>query len=103
MPKKTKKLSSGKLGKLGKLSAQLAKCKTKNCKQYLDKSNKLRKEIYKAVGWNSKGTKLNPKKRNTKKLNKYERLERINNKNLEECVLAYCKKDFNELKKLLKS
>ena len=47
MPKKTKKLSSE---KLEKLSAQLAKCKTKNCKQYLDKSNKLRKEIYKAVG-----------------------------------------------------
>lgn len=101
MPKKTKKQSL-KLGKLGKLSMQLDKCKTKNCKQYLDESNKLRKEIYKAVGWNNKGTKLNPKKRDTKKLNKYERLERINNKKLEECIKKYCKKDLNELKKLLK-
>ena len=101
MPKKPKKQTL-KLGNLGKLSKQLAKCKTKNCKQYLNESNKIRKEIYKAAGWNNKHTKLNTKKKDTKKLNKFERLEKRNNKKLEKCVKKYCKKDFNELQKLLK-
>ena len=99
---KTKKRQLHNIKKLVKLSKKLCQCRTKKCKQYIDQSNILRQEIYRAVGWNNKGTKLNPKKRDTKKLNKYERLNRINNKKIEECVLAYCKKDSLALKKLIK-
>ena len=102
MSRKTRKLLSN-IKKFGKLSKRLNQCQTKKCKQYIDQSNILRQEIYKAAGWNNKQTKLNLKKRDTKKLNKYERLERINNKKIEECVLTYCKKDSLAIKKLIKN
>ena len=79
---------------------RLLKCKTKHCKNLLRKGEQYQENFYKARGWNKKMTKK-ISKTDTKRANKYERLLRKNNKDLEHCVKQFCDAQDNALKKIL--
>ena len=112
MPRKTQKSLSPKKAKtkaktkpktlkqIIKKHNALLKCKTKHCKKLLRKEEQYQENLYLAWGWNKKQTKKISKP-DQKKINKYERLRRQNDKDLEHCVKQFCAAQDNALKKIL--
>ena len=94
---------------LTQLIKHLSTCRTKKCKEYIEKEQMINKEMFLAVGWSYKKTNgkevmssFDPSKRDEKKVKKYQRLSTKNNKDLKKCTEDYCKKEQNEWKKLIK-
>ena len=112
MPRKTQKSLSPKKAKtkaktkpktlkqIIKKHNALLKCKTKHCKKLLRKEEQYQENLYLAWGWNKKQTKKISKP-DQKKINKYERLRRQNDKDLEHCVKQFCAAQDKALKKIL--
>ena len=82
-----------------KLSEALDNCKTKHCKNIVSKSITNKKNLYLAWGWDMYQTKKISKP-DQKKINKYERLQKLYAKDLEECVKQFCIAQDNALKQI---
>lgn len=111
---KTQKPNQGqekkKMKHLTQLIKQVGSCKTKKCKEYVEKGNMINKEMFLALGWSYKkknGTEVmsgfDPSKRDEKKIRKYQQLSRKNNKDLKKCIEDYCKKETDILNKFMKA
>lgn len=82
-----------------KVVVPLMKCRIKKCKKEINEEGKLAKELYAAIGWNNKMTKLDETKRDNKKIKKVKVLQRENRKNIQKCLVKNCKKELNRLNK----
>ena len=85
-----------------KVVVPLMKCRIKKCKKEINEEGKLAKELYAAIGWNNKMTKLDETKRDNKKIQKVKVLQRENRKNIQKCLVKNCKKELNRLNKYSK-
>ena len=81
------------------LSEALDNCKTKHCKNIVSKSITNKKNLYLAWGWDMYQTKKISKP-DQKKINKYERLQKLYAKDLEECVKQFCNAEDKALKQI---
>ena len=97
---KNKNVSQKVFKQIYKKSKALENCKAKHCNKLMQKREQYQKKIYEAVGWNKQMTKRDPSKRNPKLLRKYERLQRQNDKDLEECVKQFCNAEDKALKQI---
>ena len=99
---KTKSMTKRSMTKILQLGTSVQKCELKKCKKETDQRRKLQDEIYEAVGWNKKFTKIDLKKQDNKKRKKLEILQRENNKIIAKCMATNCKKQVNNYVKYAK-